>query len=130
MTDVLAMPGVQTLHFAELTVAQKTARIEDMASMTGLTPEITADMLRLVAPDHLVGEALMLAWLRAEDAIVCRDGMRVLDEDGCEAAPELQDPDFEDYKQRAADAICDLIHGINIHISTARGSGFTPRGNA
>jgi hypothetical protein len=123
MTDVLVMPGVRPIYVPDLSTQQKAARIEQLASCTGLTPDMTADLLATVAHPWLAGAALMDAWIRAEQAIACRDATRVLDEDGCEAAPELQDADFEDYKDRATDAICDLIHGTNI--STARGSGDT-----
>ena len=117
MTAVLTpMPGVQTLSFTGLSIPQKTAEIEQLATVSGLTPHMTDTILRTVAHPSLVGEALLLAWLKAEDAIQIRD------------ATDPADWDYEMYAGRAADAICDLIHGTNI--STARGSGITPRGNA
>lgn len=128
MTDVLVMPGVRPIYVPDLSTQQKIARIEDLASATGLTPEMTHDLLLTVAHPWLVGAALMDAWLKAEQAISVRDATRVLDEDGFEAAPELQDADFDDYKERAENAIGDLIHGTNI--STVRGDGITPRGTS
>jgi hypothetical protein len=124
---VQVMPGVRPIYVPDLSTQQKVARIEDLASATGLTPEMTHDLLLTVAHPWLVGAALMDAWMKAEQAIALRDATRVLDEDGFEAAPELQDEDFEGYKERAEDAIGDLIHGTNI--STARGGGLTSRGN-
>jgi hypothetical protein len=123
-----ALPGSRVISVPHLSIAQKTAEIEDLASATGLTRHMTTVILQTLAHDSLAGEALMLAWLKVEQAIACRDATRVLDEKGREADPELQDPDYEGYRQDAADAICDLIHGINI--STARGSGITPRGTS
>ena len=123
-----ALPGTRVISVPHLSIAQRTAEIEDLASATGLTRHMTTVILQTLAHDSLAGEQLMLAWLRVEQAIACRDATRVLDGNGREADPELQDPDYEGYVQDVADAICDLIHGINI--TPARGSRTTPTGES
>jgi hypothetical protein len=117
MTDVLVMPGVRPIYVPDLSAAEKTAEIEDLASRGhGLTKFARTAVLLAVAHPSLTVPELEVAWKRAERAIAVRDGT---DED---------DADYEGYADLAGDRICDLIYGINI--STARGGGITPRGNA
>jgi len=109
------LPGYDRPSPAALSIRQRTADIEDLAS-SGASESETATALQGVAHPSLTGSALWDAWNKAEHAMAVRDGT------------DPEDADYEMYAERAADAICDLIHGINI--STARGSGITPRGNA
>ena len=112
MTAVLTMPGVRTIRIADLGAEQKTAEIEDLASRGhGLTKFARTAVLLAVAHPSLTVPELEVAWKRAEQAIAVRD------------ATDPGDWDYEGYADKAADRICDLIHGINI--STARGRGDT-----
>ena len=109
------LPGYDRPSPAAMFILERTAAIEDLASK-GASKSDTVAALRGVAHPSLTGSALWDAWNKAEHAIAVRDGT------------DPEDADYELYEERAADAVCDLIHGINI--STARGSGITPRGTA
>lgn len=82
-----------------LTIAQKTAEIEQLAGVTGLTPHMTMAILNSVAADTFTGAALRDAWMKAELAIAIRDGT------------DLADQDYEMYAEGARAAIRELAHG-------------------
>lgn len=110
MSAVLTMPGVRTIRVTDLTLAQKTAEIEDLASRGyGLTRFARTAVLLAVAHPSLTVPQLEVAYERAGRAIAKRD------------ATDPADADYEGYEDEAADRICDLIHGINT--GTARGRG-------
>jgi hypothetical protein len=84
---------------ATLTIAQKTAEIEQLAVVLGLTPHMTMVILRSLAECTFTGAALRDAWRKAELAIACGD------------ATDPADQDFEMYAERARVAIGELIDG-------------------
>lgn len=101
MTATLTRLDERTIKVPRLSIQQRVARIEDMASATGLTRDMTLDLLRTVAADSLRGDedALWEAWRAAENAIAARD------------ATDPSDGDYEGYEERAEARIHDLIHG-------------------
>ena len=107
------VPGYDRPSPAAMFIFERTAAIEDLASK-GASKSETVAALRGVAHPSLTGSALWDAWNKAENAMAVRDGT------------SEDDADYELYDERAADAICDLIHGIN----TARGSRTTPTGDS
>jgi hypothetical protein len=106
-----ALPGhARLVPVPDLTIEQRTAEIEGLAS-SNASVFATVTVLLAVAHPSLTGAALWDAWNKAEQAIAVRD------------ATSEDDGDYGMYEERAGNAICDLVHGINI--STARGSGDT-----
>ena len=109
MTDVLTMPGVRAIYVSDLGDEEKAAEIEELASHGGGTRFARTTVLLAVAHPSLTVPQLEVAWKRAEQAIAVRD------------STDPGDWDYEGYADKAADRICDLVHGINT--GTARGRG-------
>ena len=108
-----ALPGTRVICIPHLSIGAKTAEVEDLASSTA--PEYTKRVtVQALAHPSLTEPEGWHAYLMAEQAIACRD------------ATDPDDWDYEGYADKAADRICDLIHGIN----TARGSRTTPTGES
>jgi len=108
-----ALPGCRVISVPNLSIGQRVAEIEQLASAHGNTQHAIMTVLQTVGHDSLAGEQLMLAYLAAEQAIAVRD------------ATDPDDWDYEGYADKAADCIHDLIHGLG----TARGRGIDTRGS-